>query len=178
MCGVATLNRTKVKVRQLLREIWPIKRGWDMKKPSHGRPDLLLSLRDLPESCLRTADRTITISRNLRLCGLYLSWQLLMFQYFRIISRLCFHLPLNLFKSFKCERFLSSPKLPSWLWVPPSLPFSGYWSSYSRNEGTGAGGPKLKELVELYLHFLTFLRGVRREKFTFNTLISNWRTQR
>lgn len=127
MCGVATPNSTKVKVRQLLREIWPIKRGWDMKKPSHGRPDLLLSLRDLPESCLRTADRTLIISRNLRLCGLSLSWQLLMFQYFHRISRLCFHLPLNMFKSSKCEKFLSSPKLQSWLWDSPSLLFNGYW---------------------------------------------------
>jgi hypothetical protein len=33
-----------------------------MKKPSHGRPDLLLSPRDLPASCLRTADRTKIIS--------------------------------------------------------------------------------------------------------------------
>ena len=80
-----------------------------MKKPSHGRPDLLLSLRDLPESCLRTADRTIIISRNLLICGLSLSWQLIVCQYFLVISRLCFHLSLNLFKSFKCERFLSSP---------------------------------------------------------------------
>jgi len=85
-----------------------------MKKPSHGRPDLLLSLRDLPESCLRTADRTIIISRNPPR-GLSLSRQLLVFQCLLIISRLCFHLPLNLFKSFKCETFLSSPKLPSWL---------------------------------------------------------------
>lgn len=84
-----------------------------------------------------------------------------------IISRLCFHLPLNLFKSLKCERFLSSPKLPSWLWDPPSLLFSGYWGLFSRSEGTGAGGPKLKQLVELFLHSLTFLRGVHRENFTF-----------
>ena len=96
-----------------------------------------------------------------------LSWQLLVFQYFLMISPLCFHLPLNLFKSFKCERFLSSPKLPSWLRDPPSLLFNGYWGSFSRSEGTGAREPKLKDLIELYLHSLTFLRGVRRENFTF-----------
>lgn len=110
----------------------------------------------------RTAYNNFAQSSPLR----SLSWQLLTFQRFHMISRLCFHLPLNFFKSSKCERFLSSPKLPSRLWDPPSLLFDGYWSTFSRSEGTGARGPKLKELVELYFHSLTFLRGVRREKFT------------
>jgi hypothetical protein len=71
------------------------------------------------------------------------------------------------------KRFLSSPKRPDWLWNPPSLLFSVYWTSFPGVKRTGS---EVKHSPPSSIHFKdewsyistssVCLHGVNGDKFT------------